>query len=117
MKKFVLKNLSSIWISVITIMYGMAFIFSNSHIRLLEPPARTILIFACLVLPILKLITAYKNYKKARGWFLITLAVLWWAIATLYFVNPINNAGWILAISQVGHCFILLTRGRFDGSK
>lgn len=97
--------------------YGIALIISNNHIRIIEPPMRYLLIVTCFVLPIILLTVIYKDKKHARGWLFIGLAVLWWWIAWLYFINPVNNSGWILAISNVGHIFIHLFRGRFDAGK
>jgi predicted MFS family arabinose efflux permease len=117
MKRWIVNNLNSIWLNLITIVYGVVLILSNPHITLIEPPLRYALIAACLVLPIALLIVMYRQHSKARGWLIIALAVLWWWIAWLYFVNPVNNSGWILAISNVGHAFILLFRGKFDGNE
>lgn len=117
MKIWIQNNLNSIWINLVTIVYGVVLIFSNTHIRLIEPPMRYLLIVACLILPIILLIVMYREQRNLRGWLVIALAVLWWWIAWLYFINPVNNAGWILAISNVGHAFILLFRGNFDADK
>lgn len=117
MRTFISKNLSSLWVNLVTIIYGVALIISANHIRLIEPPMRYALIMACFVLPIILLIAIYKEHDQARGWLFIGLALLWWWIAWLYFTNPVNNSGWILAISNVGHIFIHLFRGEFDERK
>lgn len=113
-RAFITRNLTSIWLNIITMFYGAALITSKNYIRIIEPPMRYVLIFACFALPMILLVVIYKKQDKARGWLFIALAVLWWLIAWLYFINPVNNSGWILAISNVGHIFIHLYRGRFD---
>lgn len=117
MRKFISQNLSSLWLSSITLLYGVALMLSDNRIRLIEPPMRYLLIGLCIILPIIKIIALYQGWNKARGWVLIALAVLWWWVAWLYFINPISNSGWILAISNVGHIFIRLSRGRFESNE
>jgi len=95
-------------------LYGVVLFLSDPYIRIIEPPWRYLLKFLCLAIPVALLVVIYKRWKRARGWLFIALALLWWWIACLYFINPVNNSGWILAISNVGHCFILLFRGKFD---
>ena len=114
MKRFIGRNLSSLWLSVIAIAYGLALACANNYIRIVEPPLRYLLIALFFTLPIIKVIALYKGWDKFRGWVLIALAVTWGWVAVLYFIHPISNAGGILAISNVGHTFIHLARGRFE---
>ena len=114
MRKFISQNLSSLWLSSITLLYGVVLMVSDARIRIIEPPLRYLLIGLCIILPVIKIIALRKSWDKTRGWVLIAMAVTWWWIAWLYFINPVNNSGWILATSNVGHIFIHLARGRFE---
>lgn len=111
---FIVNNLSGLWVSITTIIYGLS-LFNHSYaIQIIEPPYRYVLKFFCFFLPLLLIYFLVKNNRKLTGWLFIFISLLWWLIAWLYFIHPVYNSGGILAISNIGHSFILLFRGRFE---
>lgn len=111
------KNLSTILTAIGTIFYGWLLATSQANVRILEPPARHVLIALCFILPILLLITTIWEKQFLRGWITIFIAVVWSWITILYFIHPLNNTGWVSASMVVGHTLILLYRGRFNGNE
>lgn len=114
MKRWLINNLSTLWVSISTLIYGIMMAFSWTNSRILEPPGRYILIGSLIVLPIILMVLTYTSHNNMRGWCIIAISVVWVWISILYTLHPLNNGGWILALSQVGYSFILLFRGDFS---
>lgn len=66
------------------------------------------MIIFCFGLPTFNLIALGLGHLNIARYGLVLLSPLWGVIGLLYFLNPIPNAGWLLAIAIVVGSWIAL---------
>lgn len=100
-------------INAITVLYGLNMAIGNHYIRILEPPLRYVLIACLLVSPLLAQLSLATFKRRYLGWLLVLISMSWAFVAWFYFVHPVKNGGWGLALGYMLLTFVQLYRGDY----
>lgn len=104
-------NFDFLWAALMTLVYGVHMIDSRTYLRISEPPIRYFIIATMLTFSILSLISLMTKSARFKGWMLLLLTMNWSWVGMLYWLSPVVNGGWILALGIVGFCLLILIRG------
>ncbi|OFN02643.1 hypothetical protein HMPREF2626_01655 [Aerococcus sp. HMSC062A02] len=112
MKRY-LNSLTSITTLFI---FGLTLVLEkNPYVRILDPPSRYFLIAACLVLPLLALLTIIFKRQNYLGYLMALTSGLWAGIGGLYFghyvTHPHSNSSWLMAFAIAIFTLISIRRG------
>lgn len=109
------SNLNNLTLALALLVYAIdLFLRDTTYIRILEPPARYVLIAVMLVVSILNILGVAFSWQKTRGLGLIGIAGCWSGVSYLYWVNPVSNGGWTLTLALTVITLTALYRGDFS---